>query len=259
MQRRDVMKRHARASLVFAGLALASCASSAEAQPRRGSAADPGRAAKPDPEAPHERFERDMMMRFHMHASFDLARAIERVLIRGKLEDARPLAASLAGAAEPPGLAPWATQLALVRSRAQAVATAPGIDEGCRRAAQLAEACARCHIDASAQAEFRSPPAAPDDRDTIPARMARHQWAVSRIWEGMVGSADDAWIAGLDVLATTPLPWPKLGSERAALAGRLQQLASQAKRVPVTRLDERTRMYGEILVTCAACHAPTAR
>jgi hypothetical protein len=253
------MKRYARACWFLVGCAIATCQPMADAQPRRGGAADPERPAKPDPDAPRERFERDMMMRFHMHASFDLARAIERVLIRGKLEDARPLASSLAGAAEPPGLAPWATQLALVRARAQAVATAPGIDEACRRAAQLAEACARCHVDVRAQAEFQPPSAAPADRDTVPARMARHQWAVDRIWEGMVGNADDAWIAGLDVLAATPLPWPKLGSERAALAGRLQRLASQAKRVPATGLEDRTRIYGEILVTCAACHAPAAR
>ncbi|MEO7736174.1 MAG: hypothetical protein ABIY55_34770 [Kofleriaceae bacterium] len=128
-----------------------------------------------------------------------------------------------------------------------------------RGAARLAEACARCHLDASAQAEFQPPPAAPEDRATVPARMARHQWAVNRTWEGMVGGADDVWVAGLDVLATTPLPWPKIGSERAALASRLRQLASRAKRVSGTELEARARIYGEILVTCAACHAPSLR
>lgn len=75
----------------------------------------------------------------------------------------------------------------------------------------------------------------------------------------MVGGADDVWVAGLDVLATTPLPWPKIGSERAALASRLRQLASRAKRVSGTELEARARIYGEILVTCAACHAPSLR
>jgi len=253
------MKCQLHACLVVAGCALASCQPTADAQARPGGAAEPSRPAKPDPDAPGARFERDMMMRFHMHASFDLARAVERVLIRGKLEDARPLAAALASAAEPPGLAPWAAQLALVRTRAQAVAGAPGIDEACRGAARLAEACARCHIDTRAQAEFQSPPAAPEDRDTVTARMARHQWAVNRIWEGMVGGADDAWTAGLEVLATTPLPWPKIEPERAKLASRLQQLAVQAKRVPAAGLADRARIYGDILVTCAACHAPPTR
>ncbi len=253
------MKRHAHACWVLAGCALASCQPIAEAEPGRGSASEARRPAPPDLAPARERFERKLMMRFHMHASFDLARGIERMLIRGKLEDARPLAAALAIDPEPPGLAPWATQLALVRTRARAVETAPAVDEACRRAARLAEACARCHVDASAQPEFQPPTAAPDDRDTVAARMARHQWAINRVWEGMVGGADDAWVTGLDVLATTPLPLSKTRSERAALATRLQQLASQARRVAATALDERARVYGELLVTCAACHAEPSR
>ena len=76
------MTRYAHASLVLAGWVLASCQRPADAQPGRGSVTDPNRPSKPkpDPEAPGERFERDMMIRFHMHASFDLARAIELAL-----------------------------------------------------------------------------------------------------------------------------------------------------------------------------------
>ena len=58
-------------------------------------------------------------------------------------------------------------------------------------------------------------------------------------------------------LATTPLPWPKIGSERAALASRLQQLASQAKRVPGTELEARARIYGA--PARKACTASTER
>jgi len=235
----------------------AACQPSADARTGPGATPPSPPVRTLDPElSPPQRFERDMMMRFHMHASFDTARGIERLLIRGKLDDARYFAQLLATEPDVPGLAPWAKQIALVRERAAAVAAAPGIDEACRREARLAEACAGCHADASAQPEFQPPPALPADQQTVAARMARHQWATDRIWEGMVGDAGDAWRAGLDVLAEAPLPWPKLGSDRMGLARRLQQLADQARHPAKDDLGERARLYGEILVTCAACHAP---
>jgi cytochrome c553 len=196
-----------------------------------------------------------MMMRFHMLSSFDTARAIERLLIRGKLDDARYFAQSLATEPDIPGLAPWAKQVELVRERAAAVGTAPGVDEACRREARLAEACARCHLDASAQADFQPPREAPPDLQTVAARMARHRWAADRVREGMIGGSDDAWRAGLDVLAATPLSWPDPGSNRKDLARQLQHLADQARHPVGSDLAERARLYGEILVTCAACHA----
>src|ERR1700733_2329234 len=142
---------------LVAALAIASCQTTAS--------------ATPDDRAPTERFERDMMTRFHMHASFDTVRGIERLLIRGKLDDARYFARLLATEPDVPGLAPWAKEIALVRERAAAVATASGIEEACRREAKLAEACAQCHADAGAQAEFRSPPVIPVDQPSIVARM----------------------------------------------------------------------------------------
>ena len=185
-----------------------------------------------------------MMMRFHMHSSFDTMRGIERLLIRGKLDDARYFAQSMATQPDVPGLAPWAKQIALVRERALAVATAPGIDEACRREARLAEACAGCHADAGAQPEFQPPPGLPADQPDVVWRMARHQWAADRLWEGMVGDADDAWKAGLDVLAATPLSFPAIGSDRASLARRASAAADQARHPPNNDLSERRGCTG---------------
>lgn len=240
-------------------LGLAVATTCAIAGCRAAADADPPKPKRAQESPPTQRFERDMMMRFHMHSSFDTVRGIERLLIRGKLDDARYFASSLASEADIPGLSPWAKQVALVRERAAAVAAAVGIDDACRREAKLAEACASCHADAGAAPEFQPPPSVPADQPTIAARMARHQWAADRIWEGMVGDADDAWRAGLDVLAATPLAWPELGSDRAALARHLQQLAEEARHPAKADRDERTRLYGEILVACAACHATTTK
>jgi hypothetical protein len=61
-------------------------------------AADTTKAEPP----PSVRFERDMMARFHMHQNFDLVRAIERLLIRGKLDEARVFATAISTAPDDP-------------------------------------------------------------------------------------------------------------------------------------------------------------
>jgi len=189
-----------------------------------------------------------------MHARFDTMRGIERVLIRGKLDQARDFARTLSTGPELP-FAPWAAQVALVRERAAAVATATGIDDACRKTARLAEACANCHAQTGAQILFRKPPPLLADQPDVVTRMVRHQWAADRIWEGMVGDASEPWRAGLDVMAAAPLAWPKIGPDRVGLAQRLQQLADQGRHTSPDDRAERARLYGELLVTCAACHS----
>jgi hypothetical protein len=265
--------------ILLVALALAACHPSSKLQttnvptPSTQAAASdesgqPGRASAPatpgtpiddrqPPMPPSKRFERDLMMRYHMHGSLDLLRAIERLLIRGKLEEARGLARAIAEAPLEPELGPWSAAAATVLERAAAVVSAPGIDEAIRREVRLAEACADCHLEARVQPEFRAPPALPPDRDTLAARMARHRWAADRLWEGVVGADDDPWHAGLAVLAATPIRWPELG-ERKNLARSLQQLADQARQRSTTdTVAERARSYGEMLVICTACHTAT--
>jgi hypothetical protein len=131
---------------------------------------------------PSERFERDMIVRFHMHENFDLLRTIEKLLVRGRLDEARSLARAIAEAPDEPGLGPWAKQAMVVRDRAAALANAKDSAEACRLEARLAEACASCHAEAGVIPEFRSAKRVPPDQPTIEARMARHLWATDRLW-----------------------------------------------------------------------------
>lgn len=235
---------------------VAACQPTANADPTP--AVPPSAREKPSHEVPlppSQRFERDMMVRFHMLSSFDTARTIERLLIRGQLDNARYFARSLATEPDVPGMAAWAPQIERVRERAAALATAPDIAAACRSAARLADACASCHRDAGAQAEFQPPREVPPNLPTVAARMARHRWAADRLREGMIGEADDAWRAGLDVLASAPLA--SLGADRQELARRLQQIAEQARHAAKGAPADRARVYGELLVTCAACHGRT--
>jgi len=259
------MKTYELGLAVVIACAPAACQAAAEAKPDPpGLAPTPQVPANPgrttERELPSsQRFERDMMLRFHMLSSLDMARTIERLLVRGNLDDARYFAGALATEPDVPGLGAWAKQIEMVRERAGAVALAPTIDEACRRTAGLIEACASCHADAGAQADFRPPQAAPPDLQTLGARMARHRWATDRIREGMIGDADDAWRAGFEVLAAAPLSLPQPRANQEALGRRLQHLASQALHAGHSDRAARARLYGETLIVCAACHAQPAK
>lgn len=209
-------------------------------------------------EHPSPRFERDMVVRFHMHESFDLLRATERLLIRGKLEDAKQLALSIGAAEDPPGLAPWAAYSARVRERAVALGNAPSLEDAVQRQAALAAACADCHVASGAMPELAPYPAAPLDQDTLDARMARHVWAADRLWEGIVTGVPEPWAAGLEVLAQAPLASMQTTKQRAALAKQLQRLASQARRTRLADPEARAKVYGELLTVCTGCHTSSS-
>jgi cytochrome c553 len=205
---------------------------------------------------PSKRFERDMMLRFHMHENFGLLRGIERLLLRGDLENAKLFASGMAEAPDEPGLGAWTKHAVVVRERAAALAQARTVGEACARVARLADACAGCHDAAGVSPEFRPSIEAPPDEATIEARMARHLWATDRMWEGMVGSSEESWRAGLDVLAATPLPEAVDSDQRRAYALQLRQTADRLRlrRTTDTR-GERVKEYGDILAICAGCHA----
>jgi cytochrome c553 len=193
-----------------------------------------------------------------MHENFDLLRAIEKLLVRGNLDDARALARGMAEAPDEPGLSQFAAQAALVRARAATLARATRLDEACRAEARVADACAGCHVAASAAPRFNPPARVPQDAPTIEARMTRHLWATDRLWEGLVGGDDESWQAGLAILAASPSPEMQTTPERAKLARRMQQLADSARRGDRTDAPGgRATSYGEILMTCASCHMST--
>ena len=234
--------------LALALAVLAGCAD-ATASGRAGSGSGPGSGSGSD--APSSRFEHDMLVRFHMHENFGLVRAIERLLLRGKLDEARELAHGIAIAPEEPGMTAWAAQATRVRERAAALASAKTLDEALVADAKLASECASCHVASGVMPEFGSPPALPPDRPTVEARMTRHLWASERLWEGLVGGADDSWRAGLDVLALAPLPASQVGPDRAVFARNLQRLAETARKL---RTNDHSAAYAEILSTCVTCH-----
>lgn len=197
------------------------------------------------------RFEHDMLVRMHMHENFGLVRAIEHLLVRGKLDDAKQLARGISEAPDEPGAAPWAAEATRVRERAAAVAAATTLDEAIHGVARLGAECASCHVASGATPDLAEPVRPPADRNDVASRMTRHRWATDRLWEGLIAPSDDEWKTGLEVLAATPLPASALGKEREPLARKLQRTAETAR---TTRPSERAQVYGDLLSTCAACH-----
>jgi cytochrome c553 len=189
------------------------------------------------------------MVAAHMRDHFDDLRTIERMLIAGKLEDAKARAFLLTPASDR-GLARWEVQRRRMTEAAKALRTAPSIDTAIEREARVAAACAGCHLAAQELPALPAAPALPPDDGTRQTRMARHQWAVDRLWEGMIVPADKPWRDGLAVLADTPLPAD--GSRTAAV--QLQRRARAELDAPVA-IDKRAAVYHRLLVTCTDCHA----
>jgi hypothetical protein len=216
---------------------------------------DYGQAHEPwaEPARPVQ-LEHKSMVDFHMRRHFDDLRGVERLLIAGKLDDAKALAFLLTQPAKDPGMARWEVAGQRVTDAATALVNAPGLDEALRRETRLAAACAACHLAIQRTPKFPAPPAAPPDTGTTAARMARHAWAVDRVWEGMIAPDDTPWRNGLAVLAQAPLPYAAT-TDAPALAASLQRQARRELDMeePIT-MDHRAAAYGEMLVTCAACH-----
>jgi hypothetical protein len=203
------------------------------------------------------RLDNPAAVRFHMHRYVDDLREIERLLVAGNLSSARVRAHLLAMPASDHGLQPWASDSAQLSKAARDLAESPSVHEACRRAARVALVCAGCHARSGQLVPFGHPPALPIDDGTAPTRMARHQWATDRLWEGMVAGSLRPWRSGLDVLAGAPLPF----SDRPGapwFAQRLHDIAREALvdlETGSETLPGRADAYGEMLVTCAGCHA----
>lgn len=118
-------------------------------------------------------------------------------------------------------------------------------------------ACAKCHQalgKGRPVVEVGSPPA---EGSGAALHMVRHQWAVDRMWEGLMGPSEDAWVKGSEVLGDAPLHQEAIAKGKTvidrvgALAKETHALANRARTAPV---DERGKMYGALLGTCTKCH-----
>lgn len=200
-----------------------------------------------------------VLTRFHMQRRFDSLREVERELLDGKLDAAKERARALTIPSTDPGLAAFDLESKAVTRAAEELAAAPSIDEALRREARVGIACAECHFRAQKPPTFAIASLVPDDRNTEASRMARHAWATDRLWEGLVAGDDQHWWQGLVVLAQTHPPKRTLAADLGELVRARAREAMDRRLRNTETLDERGRLYGEMLVACAGCHEKLRR
>jgi mono/diheme cytochrome c family protein len=192
-------------------------------------------------------------VQFEMSEHFMDASAIKDAVIDGELDTVVELAERLADReghlAHPPD---WRPHVDPVIAQAQGLIRATSVAEAAVGVAQLGGACADCHVALEVMPPFDDA-VEPSDDESPRAVMLRHQWATDRLWEGLVGPSDWAWTHGADHFRVAP---GCEGDVRPDVCATLESFGPRL--VATTEPAARRVLFGELLGTCAACHAPGA-
>ena len=204
--------------------------------------------------APTSLAQRVVAARARMHARYQAASSIQLAIGLGDLARARAEARTIATAAEPDFLPEWQPYLADIRASAEQVARARDPITAARTMAQLGRACARCHEATRARVTFAAV-SPPPPASALASQMPGHEWAAARMWEGLIGPSDERWLAGARALAASRLTLTAESGELGIAddATRAKLLAARALK-PQSGSD-RAALYGDLLATCAHCHA----
>lgn len=220
---------------------------------------EPVGAVPPGPATPSAE---DSALAEQMHERFAWVSAIQEVTIHGDVAEARSLALDFAArlpAPDEPAPEPWRPHVDALRGELEGLAHADDLRDAGASVARLGLLCGRCHQDTGAEPDLPELPE-PVQGSRVEDVMHGHQWAVDRMWEGLIGPSDERWIRGSTMFVTIP------GCTSATEAGDApgQALCSHAqslaRRGHVTRsLEGRATIYGRLLATCAGCHAGAAK
>ena len=184
--------------------------------------------------------------------------AMRNAMGRGDLEGAKgeaKLLAELQIAGPTSGL--FRHLLDAMKAAAARASGANDSKDASRDVGGVAKTCGDCHTVFGRRGMIVGQPAAPTSG--VRASMQRHQWAAEQLWYGIVVPSDDAWNAGALAMAEAPLapealapgksPVPRVGE----LAQTVHDLGRKAG--TIERVDLRADLYGQMLATCAECHA----
>jgi hypothetical protein len=226
-------------------------------------------ASKPDPRPaptnraeprPAQRAQPTEVIEDYMTDHFVIVTFGRDAVIDGDLEALRePLRAFAGHRYETVATGAWMPWIAEVQHAALLTSEAATLEAAASGIATMARACGGCHEATGGGPSFEAgvretttPPS-----DTLDARMARHQWAADRMWEGLTGPSDGAWEDGASALAHTPdgapVTDPPLPPRFVAAMGVTRALADDA--LDAMTLQQRADVYGRFLATCAGCHA----
>lgn len=194
-----------------------------------------------------------------MHAWLQLAETARTQLTQGDLVGARASAAAMVASSSPEGIPDgWRPFAADLLAEATSLATSESLDAAGGQLAQMAMACGTCHAEAAVleQVEIQ---VLPEEMDDHHARMENHQWASDWMWFGMVTANERAYRLGAMTFTSDNLPPVSAavqGPEMTALLARVDGVGSVA--AEATDEEARATAYGQLLASCAACHAMVA-
>lgn len=186
--------------------------------------------------------------RTYMQGHFADSVRLRRAMVAGNLADFKQAASAVANDEWSSNLRPdYRPYVAAVRAAAATARAAESLKAGAVALGTLGVACAACHQHFGAPQIPIAPGSAPEA--TEPSMVA-HAAATDRLWEGVMGPSDTSWFKGTRGLMEAP----SLDSDVpdvAAAAQHLRQLAEEALSVSV---EQRGRLFGQVLMTCAGCH-----
>lgn len=192
----------------------------------------------------------------HMLEHFARATQVQSAVVAGDFKRAAERSQWLVQHVPPDSLPKgWEPYVQTLQELAMEVQHTTSIIVAAGATADMARACGDCHQQFEARTWF-TPSTEPPAGTSLVSRMARHQWAADRLWEGLIGPSDDAWYAGAEALAEAPLSAREvLGEDEGSadyLTNRVHELGRQARKT--ARYQSRARLYGHLLSTCAECH-----
>lgn len=189
-------------------------------------------------------------VRFEMSEHYMDVWAIKDAIVDGEVDTVAELAERLADRErEADHPASWRPHVRHVVDHAEALVDTAPLDVAAAVVAELGGACGGCHRDLAIEVAFDDT-VEPEPDDTAAGLMRRHQWAVDRMWEGLVGPSDWAWTHGASLIAEAPGCAESPDAPGCAEIATLGPDASAA-----TDATSRVEVYGKLLGTCAACHA----
>ncbi len=246
---------HTVKATLAAGLLLVACGKS-EKEPA------PAVTPQPTPATPARPAPIDGGLQAHMKEHFESIRSVERAIVLGDMTLAKREAEALANHQSAQEIENYSEEIEGVRATATAIAKAETLAVMAASAATLATQCGSCHLITNSITSFEWTEA-PVPNETGADRMQRHRWAMDRLWEGLVGPSQHSWRAGATVLQADPMPASMLSlhgmpeADAKAKLATLQSLATKAQ--SLESLDDRAKLYGELLTTCSGCHTKAIR
>ena len=187
-----------------------------------------------------------------MHERFKALHQAQEGIVASDLERVHADARTLIALEEPDVLAKWKPFFESVRESARPLADVKDPVAASHLVAEVARRCANCHEATHAKLPLEQL-AEPKADAHLASQMIHHQWAATRMWEGLIAPSADRWNEGARMLAEAPLT---ITAESSALgiADDVAKVRLIARRALDPRNDRPT-VYGDLLATCAHCHA----